>query len=134
MTEYLVDNIYVRFGGQLFRQTVGIPMGTNCAPLLADLFLCSYENEILDKLITEDKIKLARKFNLSHSYIFDLISFNNNRFKELISEICPKELAISETTESTSVASYLAHFLLERRTTILPLNYMTNVMRLVSTL
>ena len=51
MTEYLVDNIFVRFGGQLFRQMVGIPMGTNCARLLADLFLYSYENEFLDKLI-----------------------------------------------------------------------------------
>ena len=51
MTEFLVDNIYVRFSGQLFQQMVGIPMGTNCAPLLADLFLYSYENEILDKLI-----------------------------------------------------------------------------------
>ena len=50
MIEFLVDNIYVRFGGQLFRQMVGIPMGTNCAPLLADLFLYSYENEFLDKL------------------------------------------------------------------------------------
>ena len=49
--EFLVDNIYVRFGGQLFRQMVGIPMGTNCAPLLADLFLYSYGNEFLDKLI-----------------------------------------------------------------------------------
>ena len=38
MNEFLVDNIYVRFGGQLFQQMVGIPMGTNCAPLLADLF------------------------------------------------------------------------------------------------
>ena len=56
MIEFLVDNIYVRFGGQLFRQTVGIlPMGTNCAPLLADLFLYSYENEFLDKLIKEGK-------------------------------------------------------------------------------
>ena len=51
MIEFLVDNIYVRFGGQLFRQMVGIPMGTNCAPLLADLFLYSYENEFLDTLI-----------------------------------------------------------------------------------
>ena len=51
MIEFLVDNIYIRFGGQLFRQMVGIPMGTNCAPLLADLFLYSYENEFLDKLI-----------------------------------------------------------------------------------
>ena len=72
MIEFLVDNIYVRFGGQLFRQMVGIPMGTNCAPLLADLFLYSYENEFLDKLIKEGKRKLARRFNLSYRYIDDL--------------------------------------------------------------
>ena len=83
-------------------------MGTNCAPLLADLFLYSYENEFLDKLIKEGKRKLARKLNLS--YIDDFISFNNKRFKELISDIYPKELTISETTESTSVASYLDLF------------------------
>ena len=41
MIEFLVD----RFGGQLFRQMVGILMGKNCAPLLADLFLYSYEKE-----------------------------------------------------------------------------------------
>ena len=107
MTEFLMDNIYVRFGLQLFRQMIGIPMGTTCAPLLADLFLYSYENEFLDKLIKEGKRKLARKFNLSYRYIDDLISFNNKRFKEFISDICPKELTISETTESTSIASYL---------------------------
>ena len=107
MTEFLVDNIYVRFGGQLFRQMVGIPMGTNCAPLLADEFLYSYENEFLDKLFKEGKRKLSRKFNLSYHYIDDLISFNNKRFKEFISDIYPKELTISETTESTSIASSL---------------------------
>ena len=107
MIEFLVDNIYVRFGGQLFRQTVGIPVGTNCAPLLADLFLYSYENEFLDKLIKEGKRKLARKFNLSYHYIDDLISFNNKRFYEFIYDIYPKELTISETTQSASVASYL---------------------------
>ena len=45
MTEFLIDNIFVQFGGRLFRQAIGIPIGTNCAPLLADLFLYSYENE-----------------------------------------------------------------------------------------
>ena len=65
MIEFLVDNIYVRFGGQLFPQTIGIPMGTNCAPLLAYLFLYSYENEFLNKLIKEGKRKFARKFNIS---------------------------------------------------------------------
>ena len=100
-----MHNIYVRVDGQLFQQMVGIQMGTNCAPLLADLFLFSYE--FLDKLIKEGKRKLARKFNLSYRYIDDLISFNNKRFKEFISEIYPKELTISETIESTSIASYL---------------------------
>ena len=37
--KYLLDNIYIRFGTKLYRQIVGIPMGTNCAPLVADLFL-----------------------------------------------------------------------------------------------
>ena len=86
---------------------VGIPMGTNCAPLLADLFLYSYENEFLYKLIKKGKRTLAREFNLSYHYIKDLISFNNKRFKEFISDIYPKELTISETTESTSIPSYL---------------------------
>ena len=99
MIEFLVDNIYVGFGGQLFQQMVGIPLGTNCALPFADLFLYSYENE--------GKRKLARKFNLSYRYIDDLIFFNNKRFKEFISDIYPKELTISETTESISVASYL---------------------------
>ena len=129
MIEFLMDNIYVRFCGQLFQQMVGIPIGTNCAPLLANLFLYSYENEFLDKLIKEGKRKLARKFNLSYRYIDDLISYNNKRFKEFISDICPKELTVSETTESTSVASYLDLLFIREQP-----NYMTNAMCLASTL
>ena len=71
------------------------------------MFLYSYENEVLDKFIKERKRKLARKFNLSYPYFDDLISSNNERFKEFISDIYPKELTVPETTESTSVASYL---------------------------
>ena len=134
MIEFLVDNIYVRFGGQLFRQMVGIPMGTSCAPLLADLFLYSYENEFLDKLIKEGKRKLARRFNLSYCYIDDLISFNNKRFKEFISDIYPKELTISETTESTSVASYLDLLFTRDRSNNITTKLMTNLTHLASTL
>jgi hypothetical protein len=47
MLGFLVDNIYLVFGGQVFQQSVGIPMGTNCAPLLADSFLYSYEAEFV---------------------------------------------------------------------------------------
>ena len=42
---FLLDNIYIRFGSELYRQIVGIPMGTNRAPLVADLFLFCYERE-----------------------------------------------------------------------------------------
>ena len=39
MIEFLIDNIFVQFGGRVFRWEIEIPMGTNCAPLLANLFL-----------------------------------------------------------------------------------------------
>jgi hypothetical protein len=47
MLEFLIDSIFVSFGEALFQQVVGITMGTNCAPLLADLFLYSCESEFL---------------------------------------------------------------------------------------
>ena len=50
MLEYLIVNIFVMFGGRVFQQTVGIPMGANCAPLLADLFLYSYEPDFIQVL------------------------------------------------------------------------------------
>src|SRR3982751_6633898 len=42
MINWLVDNIYVIVGDKVFRQVIGIPMGTDCAPFLANLFLFSY--------------------------------------------------------------------------------------------
>ena len=43
---YLLDNIFIRFGSKLYRQIVGIPMGTNCAPLVSDLFLFCYGRKL----------------------------------------------------------------------------------------
>ena len=48
-------------------------MGTNCVPLLADLFLYSYESEFLDNMIRIGHRKLARSFNLCYRYTDDLI-------------------------------------------------------------
>ena len=47
---FLLDNIFIQFGTNLYRQVVGIPMGTNCAPLVADLFLFCYERDFLMSL------------------------------------------------------------------------------------
>jgi hypothetical protein len=43
MLGFLVDNIYVVLGDKAFQELVGIPMGTKCLPVLADLFLYSHE-------------------------------------------------------------------------------------------
>ena len=43
---YLLDNIFIRFGSKLYRQIVGIQMGTNCASLVADMFYCFAMREI----------------------------------------------------------------------------------------
>ena len=63
MIEFLIDNIFVQFRGRHFRQMIVIRMGTNCAPLLADLFLYLYENEFLDNMIRSGHRRLARSFN-----------------------------------------------------------------------
>ena len=75
MIEFFMDNIHVRFGGQLFRLMVGISMGTNCAPLLADLFLYSYENEFLNKLIKEGKRSLLES-SIYHTVILMTLSLS----------------------------------------------------------
>ena len=96
MIEFLIDNIFVQFGGCLFRQVIGIPMGTNCAPLLADFFLYSYENEFLDNMIRSGHRRLARSFNLCYRYIDDLIVFNNKKFLDYLKEIYPSQLTVEK--------------------------------------
>ena len=81
MLDFLTDNMFVEFGGLVFQQTIGIPMGTNCAPLLADLFLYSYEAEFIPGLLQKGEMNLAQSFNLTFRYIDDVLSLNN-RFSD----------------------------------------------------
>ena len=108
MIEFLIDNIFVQFGGRLFRQVIGIPMGTNCASLLADLFLYSYEDEFLDNMIKGVHRRLARSFNLCYRYIDDLIVFNNKEFLDYLKEILyPSELTVEKANKSDHLVDYL---------------------------
>ena len=52
-------------------------MGTNCAPLLADLFLYSYEAEFIQSLLSVGWKRLASQFNFTYRYIDDVLSINN---------------------------------------------------------
>ena len=107
MIEFLIDNISVHFGLCLFHQVIGIPIGRNCAPLLADLFVYSYENEFLDKMIRSGHRRLARSFNLCNRYIDDLIVFNNKKFLDYVKEIYPPQLIVKKVNKSDHLADYL---------------------------
>ena len=74
MLEYLIDNSFVEYGGQIVQQTVGILMGTKCAPLLANLFLYSYEAEFVQSLLNAGKKHLAQQFNFIYRYIDGVLS------------------------------------------------------------
>ena len=97
MLEFLVDNIFVVFGGKVFQQIVGIPMDTNCAPLLADIFLYSYEADFIQSLLSTGKKKLASQFNFTYRYIDDVLSINNPDFENYLGQMYPTELEIKET-------------------------------------
>ena len=60
---FLLDNIYIRFGSKLYRQIVGIPMGINCAPLVADLFSFCYERDFMLSLSEENQSGVIEAFN-----------------------------------------------------------------------
>ena len=69
---YLFDNIYIRFGTKLYRQIVGVPMGTNCAPLVADLFLSCYERDFMTSLSDVKQAEIIEAFKSTSRYLDDL--------------------------------------------------------------
>ena len=105
---FRIDNIFVKFGNTVLRQNVGIPMGTDCAPLLADLFLFSYEYKFLQRMMKDkNKFHIAKLFNKTDRYIDDLLSLDNPKFKDFVGEIYPAELELKKTNESDMSAPYL---------------------------
>ena len=108
MTEYLIDNniIYIKVDNKVFGQQVGISMDTDCAPLLANLFLFYYEYGYMKNLV-KDNLQAARKFNGTMRYIDDLLTLNNSSFASKIPDIYPPELDLKKTTKSPTTVSYL---------------------------
>ena len=88
-----------------------IPMGTNCALLLADLFLYLYEPEFVQSLLQAGKKHLAQQLSFTYRYIDDVLSLKNTKFAEYLEFIYPCELEIKETTETAASSSYLDCYL-----------------------
>ena len=83
---FLLDNIFIRFGTKLYRQVVGIPTGTNCAPLVADLDLFCYERDFMMSLSDDKQADVIDAFNTTSRYLDDILNINNVYFDNMVSQ------------------------------------------------
>ena len=104
---YLLDNIFIRFGSKLYRQIVGIPMGTNCAPLVADLFLFCYERDFMLSLSDNNQADIIEAFNSTSRYLDDLLNIDNPYFEQMVGQIYPTELQLNKANSSDTEAPFL---------------------------
>ena len=101
-----MDNIYIRFGTKLYRQLVGIPMGTDFAPLVADLFLFCYERDFMMSLSDDMKANVIDAFNTTSRYLDDISNIYNVFFLDkMVSQIYPSELQLNEANTSYTEAA-----------------------------
>ena len=104
---FLLDNIFVRYGNSIYRQVIGIPMGTNCAPLVADLFLYCYERDFMLSLNPGSQSEVISAFNDTSRYLDDIFNIDNPYFDTMVSSIYPKELQLNKANTSDTSASFL---------------------------
>ena len=104
---YLLDYIYIRFGTKLYRQIVGIPMGTNCAPLVADLFLFCYERDFMTSLSDVTQAEIIEAFKSTSRYLEDLLNIDNPYFEGIVNRIYPPELQLNKANTSDTEAPFL---------------------------
>ena len=99
-----LDNIYIRFGSELYRQVVGIP---NCAPLVAILFLFCYERDFVLSLSEDNQSGVIEAFNATSRYLDDLLNIDKNFFDSMVNRIYPSELQLNKVNVSDAEASFL---------------------------
>ena len=106
---FLFDNIYIRFGTyiSLYRQIVGIPMGTNCPPLVSDLLLFCYERDFMKNLSSDNQADVFKAFNLTSRYLDDLLNIDNPYFEGMVNQIYPPELQLNKANTSDTEDSFL---------------------------
>ena len=82
-------------------------MGTNCAPLVADLFLFCYERDFMLSLSDNDQTDIIEAFNSSSRYLDDLLNIDNPYFEQMVGQIYPTELQLNKANSSDTEAPFL---------------------------
>ena len=96
----------IRFGTKLYRQTIGIRMGINCAPLVADLFLFCYGRYFMKSLSRENQADIIEAFNSTSRYLDNLSNIDNTYFDQMVDRIYPTELQLNRANSSDTEASF----------------------------
>ena len=104
---YLLDNIFIRFGTKLYRRIVGIPMCTNCSPLIANLFLFGYERNFMASLSYNKEAEIIQAFNFTSRYLDDLLNIDNPYFEGMVGRIYPPELQLNKANASDTKVPFL---------------------------
>ena len=103
----LLGNVFIGFGSKLYRQIVGHPMGTNCAPLVADLFLFCYERDFMLSLSDNNKTDIIEAFNSASRYLDDLLYIDNHYFEQMVGQVYPTEVQLNKANSSDTEAPFL---------------------------
>jgi len=108
MIEFIIDNAIFSVGNRAYRQIIGIPMGTDPAPFMANLYLFYYEFQYMTRLTDEDFGVAKRFYGHTKRFIDDLVTLNNNsHLEENWKNIYPHQLVLNKENEEDSKASFL---------------------------
>ena len=79
-----MDNIFIQFGTKLYGQVDGIPMGTNCTPLVDDLFLFCYEGDFMMSLSDDKQADIIDAINTTSRYLDDILNTIDVYFDNMV--------------------------------------------------
>ena len=107
LIDFVIDNSFFRVGDKVFRQIIGIPMGVDPAPQMANLYLYFYEFAYMERLTKED-YKKAKKFNNTTRFIDDLSTLNNDGVLSKEKEhVYPPEMVLNKENANDQEGTFL---------------------------
>ena len=113
-----------------YGQIVGISMGANCVPLIADLWLFCYERDFMLSLSEDNQFDVIEAFNSTYRYLDDLLNIDNNFFDSMVNRIYPSELQLNKANVSDTEASFWI-YIYQYRMILSRLEFMINEMILI---
>ena len=111
------------FGPRVYRQVVGVPMDTNCARFVADLFIFCYEMDFIMSLYADKDAGVVGAFGSTSGHLDDVLNIDDTYFGGVGNQICSSGLQLSEANSSDAGPRFwiyiwlfqMALFLLEFR-------------------